>query len=243
MAMNLIEAMQMFVAVVEHGSYTKAAEALNVHRPALSKLIQNLEHELGVQLLHRTTRRVNTTPAGDEFYERSLKLLSDLADTLDWLSPTRPPRGRLRIDMQTVLGHADIIPRLPEFIERYPGLEISLGAYDSLNDLIAGGIDCTVRLGDLDDSSLVAKRIGEVALVTCAAPSYVKKYGLPGSLDDLQAHVAVNFMVEQRRQIMPWRFRANGKTISVKMRSGIVVDSAEALLYCALAGIGMVQGL
>ena len=87
--MNLIEAMQMFVAVVEHGSYTKAAEALNVHRPALSKLIQNLEHELGVQLLHRTTRRVNTTPAGDEFYERSLKLLSDLADTLDWFSPTR----------------------------------------------------------------------------------------------------------------------------------------------------------
>ena len=100
-----------------------------------------------------------------------------------------------------------------------------------------------MRLGDLDDSSLVAKRIGEVALVTCAAPSYVKKYGLPGSLDDLQEHVAVNFMVEQRRQIMPWRFRANGKTISVKMRSGIVVDNAEALLYCALAGIGMVQGL
>ncbi|KJH82087.1 LysR family transcriptional regulator [Stutzerimonas stutzeri] len=241
--MNLIEAMQMFVAVVEHGSYTKAAEALNVHRPALSKLIQNLEHELGVQLLHRTTRRVNTTPAGDEFYERSLKLLSDLADTLDWFSPTRPPRGKLRIDMQTVLGHAIVIPRLPEFMERYPGLEISLGASDNLNDLIAGGIDCSVRLGDLDDSSLVAKRIGEVALVTCAAPSYVKKYGLPGSLDDLQAHLAVNFMVEQRRQIMPWRFRGNGKTISVKMRSGIVVDNAEALLYCALAGIGMVQGL
>ncbi|WP_322982045.1 LysR family transcriptional regulator [Pseudomonas sp. C11] len=241
--MNLIEAMQMFVAVVEHGSYTKAAEALNVHRPALSKLIQNLEQELGVQLLHRTTRRVNTTPAGDEFYERSLKLLADLADTLDWFSPTRPPRGKLRVDMQTVLGHAVIIPRLPELMERYPGLEISLCASDNLNDLIAEGIDCSVRLGELDDSSLVAKRIGDIALVTCAAPAYVKKHGLPRTLDDLRAHVAVNFMIEQRRQVMPWRFRSDGGTISIKMRSGIVVDSAEALLYCALAGIGMVQGL
>lgn len=243
MAINLMEAMQMFVAVVEHGSYTKAAEALNMHRPALSKLILSLEHELGVQLLHRTTRKVSTTPSGDEFYERSLKLLAELADTLDWFSPTRPPRGKLRIDMQTVLGHALIIPRLPEFMERYPGLKISLGASDNLKDLIADGIDCSVRVGDLDDSSLVAKTIGEVALVTCAAPAYVKKHGLPATLDDLQAHVAVNFMVEQRRQIMPWRFRGNGKIITVKMRSGIVVDNAEALLYCALSGIGMVQGL
>src|SRR5690606_19164037 len=143
MAMNLIEAMQMFVAVVEHGSYTKAAEALQVHRPALSKVIQNLEHELGVQLLHRTTRKVNTTPAGDEFYERSLKILADLAETLDWFSPTRPPRGKLKIDMQTVLAHAVVIPRLPEFMERYPDLEISLGSSDSLNDLISEGIDCS----------------------------------------------------------------------------------------------------
>src|SRR5690606_41602700 len=102
MAMNLIEAMQMFVAVVEHGSYTKAAEALNVHRPALSKLIQNLEHELGVQLLHRTTRRVNTTPAGDESAERRLTLLSDLAYTQDWASPTRPPRCYLAIVMSSL---------------------------------------------------------------------------------------------------------------------------------------------
>ncbi|YAF60405.1 Transcriptional regulator [Pseudomonas sp. E102] len=240
--MNLIEAMQMFVAVVEHGSYTRAAEALSVHRPALSKNIRNLEHELGVQLLHRTTRRVNTTPAGDEFYDRSRKLLAELADTLDWFSPTRPPRGKLRIDMQTVLGHAVIIPRLPEFMERYPGLEISLGATDNLNDLIAEGIDCSVRLGDLDDSSLVAKRIGEVALVTCAAPAYVKKHGLPATLDDLQAHLAVNFMVEQRRQIMPWRFRGNGKIISVKMRSGIVVDNAEACFTAHWRGLGWCRG-
>lgn len=243
MAMNLIEAMHMFVAVVEHGSYTKAAEALNVHRPALSKIIQSLEHELGVQLLYRTTRKVSTTPAGDEFYERCLKILTDLTETLDWFSPTRPPRGKLKINLQTVLGHTLIIPRLPEFMERYPNLDISLGTTDSLNDLIAEGIDCSVRLGDLEDSSLVAKRIGEVALVTCVAPAYVKKQGLPSTLEDLQEHLAVNFMIEQRRQIMPWRFRVNGKVYSVRMRSGIVVDNAEALLHCALAGIGIVQAL
>lgn len=243
MTINLIEAMEMFVAVVEQGSYTRAAESLRVHRPALSKTIQNLEKELGVQLLHRTTRRVNVTPAGDEFYERSVKILADLADTLDWFSPSRPPRGKLKIDMQTVLGHAVIIPRLPEFMEHYPGLEISIGSSDSLNDLIAAGIDCAVRLGDLDDSSLVAKRIGEVRLVTCAAPVYVKKHGLPNSLEELKNHLAVNFMVEHRRQVMPWRFRVSGRTVDVKMRSGIVVDNAEALLSCALAGIGMVQAL
>lgn len=243
MTINLIEAMEIFVAVVEHGSYTRAAESLRMHRPAISRIIRNLEKELGVQLLHRTTRRVNVTPAGEQFYERSVKILTDLSDTLEWFSPNRPPRGKLKIDMQTVLGHATIIPRLPEFMDRYPGLEISISTSDNLRDLIAAGTDCAIRLGELDDSSLVAKRISEVALVTCAAPAYVKKYGLPSGIEDLKDHLAVNFMVEHRRQIMPWRFQVNGETVEVKMRSGIVVDNAEALLYCGLSGIGMVQGL
>lgn len=243
MKINLIAAMEMFMAVVEQGSYTRAAESLGAHRPALSKGIRNLEKELGVQLLYRTTRRVSVTPAGEEFYERSLKILTDLSDTLDWFSPSRPPRGKLKIDMQTVLGHAIIIPRLPEFMERYPGLEISIATSDSLSDLVAAGIDCAVRLGDLEDSSLVARHIGEVELASCAAPAYVKKHGLPSSLEGLKDHLAVNFMVAHRRQVMPWRFLAKGRAVAVKMRSGIIVDNAEALLYCALAGVGMVQAL
>jgi DNA-binding transcriptional LysR family regulator len=241
--MNMIEAMEIFVAVVEQRSYTRAAEALQLHRPALSKAIQNLESELNVQLLHRTTRRVNVTPEGEEFYNRCKQLLGDLADTFDWFSPTRPPRGKLRVDVPVVLAKAIIIPALPGFRDLYPQVELTLGSTDHQIDLIAEGIDCAVRLGELDDSSLIARRIGLVPMVTCAAPSYLERFGTPKSLDELDNHVAVNFLIEHRRKIMPWKFQDGDGVISVKVQSGIVVDDSEAFLSCGLAGLGLLQGL
>ncbi|MFS2093484.1 LysR family transcriptional regulator [Pseudomonas sp. Pseusp11] len=241
--MNMIEAMEIFVAVVEQRSYTRAAEALQLHRPALSKAIQNLESELNVQLLHRTTRRVNVTPEGEEFYNRCKQLLGDLADTFDWFSPTRPPRGKLRVDVPVVLAKAIIIPALPGFRDLYPQVELTLGSTDHQIDLIAEGIDCAVRLGELDDSSLIARRIGLVPMVTCAAPSYLERFGTPKSLDELDSHLAVNFLIEHRRKIMPWKFQDGDGVISVKVQSGIVVDDSEAFLSCGLAGLGLLQGL
>lgn len=241
--MNMIETMEIFVAVVEQRSYTRAAEALQLHRPALSKAIQNLESELNVQLLHRTTRRVNVTPEGEEFYNRCKQLLGDLADTFDWFSPTRPPRGKLRVDVPVVLAKAIIIPALPGFRDLYPQVELTLGSTDHQIDLIAEGIDCAVRLGELDDSSLIARRIGLVPMVTCAAPSYLERFGTPKSLDELDSHLAVNFLIEHRRKIMPWKFQDGDGVISVKVQSGIVVDDSEAFLSCGLAGLGLLQGL
>lgn len=241
--MNMLEAMKMFVAVVDHGSYTKAAESLRLHRPALSKAIQDLEKDLGVQLLHRTTRRVNVTPDGELFYDRCVQLLTDIADLLQWFSPDRPPKGKLRVDLPTVLANAMIIPKLPEFLERYPGLELSIGTTDHQIDLIASGIDCAIRLGVLDDSSMIAKPIGHVEMVTCAAPKYIAQRGAPKTLEDLRDHLAVNFIVEHRRQIMPWRFRVDGALVDIKMKSGVAVDNAGSFLHCGLAGIGMLQGL
>lgn len=241
--MNMLEAMEMFVAVVDHGSYTKAAESLHLHRPALSKTIKILEKDLGVQLLHRTTRRVNVTPDGEVFYNRCIQLLTDISDVRGLFSPNRPPKGKLRIDMPTVLADAIIIPKLPEFLERYPGLELSIGTSDHQHDLIASGIDCAIRLGLLDDSSMVAKPIGHVDLVSCAAPKYIQKHGAPETLEDLRDHVAVNFIIEHRRQIMPWRFRIDGELIDIKMKSAVAVDNAGSFLQCGLAGIGILQGL
>jgi len=241
--MNMLEAMEMFVAVVDHASYTKAAESLRLHRPALSKTIKNLEKDLGVQLLHRTTRRVSVTPDGEQFYDRCVQLLTDIADVMECFSPNRPPKGKLRVDMPTVLANSIIIPKLPDFLERFPGLELYIGTSDHQNDLIASGIDCAIRLGVLDDSSLIAKPIGYVELVNCAAPKYIEKRGMPQKIEDLSSHVAVNFIVEHRRQIMPWRFRVDGELVSVKMKSAVTVDNAGAFLHCGLAGIGMLQGL
>lgn len=241
MKVNLTEAMQIFVAVVEHGSFIGAAEALQLHRPAVSRTIRALEQELGVQLLHRTTRRVGITPVGEQFYQRSLPILEDLADILDQFSAGRSPRGKLRIDVQTLLGQAIVMPRLPEFMALYPQLEIFVRSSDRLNDLVSTGIDCAIRLGELEDSGMVARRIGEVPLVTCAAPDYLHKWGVPDSLDALKEHRAINFMVGHRRQIMPWRFRVGDQWLSIKVPSGLVVDDAATLLSGVLAGIGIVQ--
>lgn len=241
--MNMIEAMEIYVAVVERGSYTRAAESLRLHRPALSKAIQNLERELNVQLLHRTTRRIHVTPEGEEFYDRCKQLLADLSDTVAWFSPDRPPRGQLRVDVPITLAKAFIIPSLPAFRVAYPEIELILGSTDHQVDLIAEGVDCAVRLGELDSSSLVAKRIGAVSMVTCAAPAYLAQYGTPSTLDDLADHLAVNFLIDHRRQIMPWKFQGGAEPVSITLRSGIVVDDSEAFLCCGLAGLGLLQGL
>lgn len=241
--MNMIEAMEIYVAVVEQGSYTRAAESLRLHRPALSKAIQNLEQELNVQLLHRTTRKIHVTPEGEEFYGRCKQLLADLSDTVAWFSPDRPPRGKLRVDVPVTLAKAFIIPSLPRFRALYPEIELILGSSDHQVDLIAEGIDCAVRLGELESSSLIARRIGTVSMVTCAAPSYLEQYGTPITFEGLADHFAVNFLIDHRRQIMPWKFKTGGETLSVTLKSGIVVDDSEAFLCCGLAGLGILQGL
>ncbi|CRM81606.1 D-malate degradation protein R [Pseudomonas sp. 31 R 17] len=241
--MNMIEAMEIYVAVVEQGSYTRAAESLRLHRPALSKAIQNLEQELNVQLLHRTTRKIHVTPEGEEFYDRCKQLLADLSDTVAWFSPDRPARGKLRVDVPVTLAKAFIIPSLPQFRALYPEIELILGSSDHQVDLIAQGVDCAVRLGELDSSSLIAKRIGTVPMVTCAAPSYLEQYGTPTTFEALSDHLAVNFLIDHRQQIMPWRFQIGGESLSVTLKSGIVVDDSQAFLCCGLAGLGIVQGL
>ncbi|EAY9497804.1 LysR family transcriptional regulator [Salmonella enterica] len=161
MQLNMLEAMNIYVNVVEQGSFIRAAEVLELHRPAVTRAVQNLEHDLGVKLLHRTTRQVSMTDEGEEFYQRCLSLLSELDDVRRLFSSTQPPKGRLRLDVPITLARAVIIPALGDFQNRYPDIEIVLGTSDRKIDLIAERVDCVIRV----DGSIASIKIPSSILV------------------------------------------------------------------------------
>ncbi len=241
MRSNMLELMTIFVKVVELRSFTKAADALQLHRPAVSKSIQQLEEDLGVKLLHRTTRSLSVTVEGDEIYQRAKALLGDVNELMASVSPTQPPRGRLRIDAPLALTHTILIPSLNEFQTLYPQIDIVLTASDRLTDMVSEGVDCVIRLGELVDSSFISRRVGTVRMATCAAPAYLEKYGTPLTPDDLVHHNAIHFFSEHSREVMEWKFVMDGKVISRRPGSSMLVNNSDVLLSCGLAGLGMLH--
>ena len=242
--MDVFHSMQVFVSVIETGSFTKAAQALHLHRPAVSKTIQLLEQQLGGRLLNRTTRQVNLTPEGEAFYERCKSLLADVSETMSSLG-NRPARlvGKLRVDMPVSLAKLLIIPSLMDFQSLYPGIELTIGASDKPIDMLSEGVDCVVRMGELEDSSLIASSIGYLPMVTCAAPSYIERYGTPQSLADLGTHRAVNYFSGNNPRPIEWVFNVDGEVKAMRLESGIRVNDTEAFVASALAGFGLLQGL
>jgi DNA-binding transcriptional LysR family regulator len=186
--MDQLAAMRAFVRIVETGSFTRAAISLNVPKPTLTKHIQSLEAHLRTSLLSRTTRRLAVTADGAAYYERAVRLLAEL-DELDGslaLSRLRP-KGRLRIDVLTELARQIIIPALDGFIDKYPDIQVEIGASDRPTDLIAESVDCVIRGGVISDPSLIARRIANLEMVTCAAPAYLARYGEPSHPGELAA--------------------------------------------------------
>lgn len=243
MRSNMLELMNIFVQVVELRSFTRAADALQLHRPAVSKSVQQLEDALGVKLLHRTTRSLSVTAEGDEIYQRAKNLLSDVNDMMASYSLNQPPRGQLRIDAPLALMHTILIPHLSEFQALYPQIEMVLTASDRLTDLVTEGVDCVIRLGELTDSSFISRRMGDLQMVTCAAPSYLEKYGTPLTPDDLAHHKAVSFFSEHSREVQEWKFIMNGEVISRRPGSSMRVNNSDVLLSCGLSGLGMLHAL
>lgn len=241
MRSKMIEYINIFMQVVEQGSFTKAAEFLQLHRPAVSKAIQHLEDDLGVKLIHRTTRKLSVTAEGEEFYHRSKTILSEVNDMMASFSTTLPPRGRLRLDVPLSLAHAILIPHLIKFKEKYPDIEVVLLSSDKKTDLITEGVDCVVRLGELQDSSFISKRLGEIRMVTCASPAYLEAHGNPESLDDLQNHKAVNFFSDHSREVMEWKFIDKNIVVLQRSASSMLVDNSDILLSCGLSGLGIIQ--
>jgi len=240
--MDRFQAMQVFVRVVDSSSFSKAADTLDMPRASVTTVIQNLEALLGVRLLHRTTRRLNLTPEGAAYYERCVRILADVEETESSLAyGSRPPHGKLRVDMPGSIGRLLLLPALTDFRTRYPDIDLMIGLGDKPVDLIQEGVDCVIRVGSLEDSSLVARRVGAFRTVTCATPAYFAKFGEPLSVADLEQHVAINYFHSRTGRTRGFEFTVDGKPVEVKMTGMVALNDADAYLTCGLEGLGMIQ--
>ncbi|MEH6387800.1 MAG: LysR family transcriptional regulator [Pseudomonas profundi] len=240
--MELLQSMQLFVRLAELGSFTRAADAMRVGRPQVTRSIQELEASLGVRLFQRTTRKVRLTDEGERFYERAKQILGDVAEATSMFGhPDASMRGRLRVDIPTAFAQPGLIASLREFTTCYPDIELTLGVTDRTVDLVAEGVDCVLRIGELPDSSLVARRIGRATMVTCASPGYLKEHGEPVNLDDLSAHRGVTFLSGQNKRSLPWQFLNEGSEQTYVSNRGISVNESNAYVECGVAGFGILQ--
>ena len=240
--MDKLQAMEVFVQVVDAGGFTRAAENMQLPKATVSTLIQKLERALSVKLLNRTTRQISVTADGAAYYERCLRILADVRDTEDSLSKTyASPSGRLRVDVSTGMACHLIIPALPQFFVRYPDIVLELGCSDRPVDLIEEGVDCAVRGGDLVDSTLIARRVGMLHFVTCAARSYLDVHGRPQHPQALMLHRCVNYFSAKTGKIMDWDFARNGERIQIAVPGYIAVNDSNAYLQACRAGMGIAQ--
>lgn len=240
--MELLQSMRVFARLAELGSFTKVAEATQMGRPHITRSIQELEASLGVRLFQRTTRKVRLTAEGERFYERVKTILADISDTTSMFERNGSTlKGRLRIDIPTAFSQRSFIESLRSFTEAYPDIELVLGVSDRAVDLIAEGVDCVLRIGDLPDSSMVGRQVGTVTMVTCAAPKYLADWGTPESVDDLIHHRGVNFLSGQSNRLMPWHFQRNGEDLPQPSRGAITVNESSAYVQCGIAGFGIIQ--
>ena len=241
--MDRFDAMQAFARVVETGSFTRAADALHISRTTATQLVQQLEARLRVSLLHRTTRKVGLTPAGSIYYERVVQLLADLDRAeADLPQALGTPAGRLRVDVPGPLASMVLVPALPAFFERYPGIELHMGAGDRMADLLDESIDCVVRGGPVTDQSLIARHVGDLQMSVYAAPSYLTRKGMPAHPGQLAGpeHSLVGFLWEYRNLPQPYALRRGNECIPVRGHYALALNDGNAYLAAGLAGLGVV---
>ncbi|BBR56913.1 MULTISPECIES: LysR family transcriptional regulator [unclassified Klebsiella] len=240
--MDKIHAMQLFIRVAELESFSRAAETLGLPKGSVSRQIQALENHLGSRLLHRTTRRVLLTQDGMVYFERAKDLLSNLEE-LDSLFQTDPSSvsGRLRVDMPVAIARNVVIPRLPDFLQHYPGIELELSSSDRLVDVIREGFDCVVRVGALKDSGLIARPLGKLTVINCASPSYLARFGYPESLEDLSSHALVHYAVNLGMRPQGFEVARDNGSQWVKTGGVLTVNSTETYHAACLAGLGIIQ--
>ncbi|WP_433768092.1 LysR family transcriptional regulator [Pseudomonas putida] len=238
--MDQVKAMKVFVRIYERSSFTLAAQDLNLPRATLTHTLNQFEAWLGTRLLERSTRKVRPTLDGEAYYRRCVQLLAELEEA-ELAFRSVAPKGRLRVDLHGTLGRHFVIPALPQFMARYPDIELSISEADRLVDLIAEGVDCVLRAGTLSDSALIGKRVASLRQITCASPAYLRKYGEPKSLDDLKNHRAVNYVSRTDGKVFPFEFMVDGEQRDVAIDSAVSVFGAEIYAASAIAGLGLIQ--
>lgn len=238
--MDQVKAMKVFVRIYERSSFTLAAQDLNLPRATLTHTLNQFEAWLGTRLLERSTRKVRPTLDGEAYYQRCVQLLAELEDA-ELAFRGVAPKGLLRVDLHGTLARSFVIPALPQFMARYPDIELSISEADRLVDLISEGVDCVLRAGTLTDSTLIGKRVANLRQITCASPSYLRKYGEPKTLDDLKHHRAVNYVSRSNAKLFPFQFLVDGQLQEVPIPGAISVFGAEIYAASAIAGLGLIQ--
>jgi DNA-binding transcriptional LysR family regulator len=232
--------MRVFARVVERRSFTLAAEDTGLPRSTVTDAVKQLEVRLGVQLLQRTTRHVSPTLDGEAYYRRCLTILSDIEDAESAFAGTKP-KGLLRVDVHGRLARHFVLPGLPAFLREYPDLQLYMSEGDRLVDLIREGIDCVLRAGDLQDSDMVARRVGLLEEVTCASPEYVDRFGMPKNLDDLGGHRMIGFWSTAIGGLLPLEFTVAGAIRNISLPAVVSVNGADTLAASARLGLGIMQ--
>ncbi|MGF6413650.1 LysR family transcriptional regulator [Paraburkholderia sp. MM5482-R1] len=239
--MDKLAAMQTFVRVVDSGTFTRVADLMNVPKSSVTRLIQELEKELGVRLLHRTSRQLTLTQEGQIYYEGSIRVLDEVG-SLDGsvLSAIRSPKGKIRVELPGSLAYQLVVPAMPDFFARYPDVQVELSVGNRSVDLIAENLDCVLRLGPLLSDSLIARSAGTLPLVTCASPAYIQRHGLPREPADLmQGHTIVRMNSPRSGRDFVFQLHRDEQLFEIHGNHRLSVNDSCAALAAGLAGLGV----
>ena len=229
-----------FVRAVEKGGFSSAARELGLTPSAISKLVTRMENRLGVRLLNRTTRRLALTPEGEAFFHRAQRIIADIEEAENEVARFRArPRGKLRVNTGTAFGTYQLVPALPEFLARFPEIEMEITMADRIVDLVEEGADVGLRSGHLSDSSLVARKICDMERVICASPAYLARFGTPRRPADLLQHNCV--VLAGAPQLRRWPFNMAEGVRNVEVTGNVSANNAETLLQLAVMGAGVVR--
>lgn len=235
--MDKLQAMQLFVRVVDSGSYTAAADQMEISRALASKLVQSLEDQLGVRLLHRTTRKLSLTEAGERYYQRVSEILGSLNEAEALAAELQAdPRGRLRVSAPMSFAIHHLGAAVAEFQQRHPRIELELTLNDRQVDLVEEGFDMAVRIAKLADSSLVARRIAPCRMLLVASPDYLRRAGEPQHPQDLVAHNYLSYTLAARRDEIVLVSGAERETVN--LNGSLRVNNGDVIASAAAAGLG-----
>jgi DNA-binding transcriptional LysR family regulator len=236
-----LEAVRIFVKVAELASFTRAAEQLGITKSRVSLRVRALEEDLGSHLLQRSTRFVRPTPDGEQFLARARRLLLDADELAAMFQAARALRGRVRVDLPVAIARDVIIPRLPELLAAHPGLDVLLSTTDRRVEVVREGFDCELRVGALPDSGLVARRLGTLPMGNYASPGYLRKFGTPRALDDLDRHFVVHYSLSLGADEPMFEYRDGDRYRERPMRSLVTVNTSDAYEAACVAGLGIIQ--
>jgi DNA-binding transcriptional LysR family regulator len=237
------QALLAFAETVRQGSFAAAARELGLSPSAVAKSVARLEGDLGLRLLHRTTRQASLTSDGRGLYERCRRIVDEL-DALrsDAEGVRGEPSGTLRLNLPTTYGRKVVVPKLAALARRHPKLAFDVDFSDRHADLVRDGLDALVRIGPLRDSALVSRRIDAQALVVCASPRYLAERGVPERPADLDGHDRMIFRLPSSGRPRPWQFREGRRGVEIEPRGRVVFDDGDAMVSAALCGLGLMQG-